>query len=115
MKKRSGDFISLLHLIFAIIVNVEILISWFYPIILRKQLYTLGSLAERLLITLVMYSSIIAVINYILLLVLNRKVALKLFRILITLIPFLLFLATISEISNHGLYYLIERIATYKP
>lgn len=115
MKRRGGDLISLLHLIFAAIVNVEILTSWFYPIIFGEQLYSLGSFAERLLITLVMYSSIIALIAYILLLLLNRKVALRLFRILITLLPFLLFLATISEVSNHGLYYLIERIATYKP
>ena len=113
MKQKLISTTSLLSLFFSGLLTAEFILPWIFRSLV--YVYTPNSLAERLDITIHMFLSIFVIISFVTLIFIDRKKAFKWYRVLLTVIPLLWFLATLSEVTIHGPYYLIERIATYNP
>lgn len=113
MRHKLISVMSFTNLILSGLLTVEFILPWIFKSL--SHVFTPNSLAERLDITAHMFISIFVVISFIILAIYDHKKAFKWYRILLSITPLVWFLATLNEILMHGPYYLIERIATYKP
>lgn len=99
MRDSLSKIVSLLHLVLAIVFNICFLINALYPHIIGRYFYIVD--AYKMVIDSI--AAPLIVLIYLALIFLNRKVALKWWRVLLTVLPLIFVLAIINDMRRFNL------------